>query len=249
MGMHAENDPQAARVRRFLTRASMQAALPYLVIGGLLGLGVLLAGRELEHHVGAIESWIAASGRWGIVAFVGLFVVASSILAPDSVLCLLAGALFGVNRGTAAVVAGSLLAASLQFLLSRRLLRARITRLIAARASLAAIQRAVTQREFRMQALLRLMPLNPATVNYLLGAAGVRFGGFLLASLAHVPILAIEVYFGHAGKHVARIAGAEKGTDRMHDLVLLGGVVVCVVALVLITRTARKALTAAVAEP
>ena len=73
-----------------------------------------------------------------------------------------------------AVVAGGLLASALQFTFARRLLRARIERTLAAKPSLAAIQPAVTQDELRLQLLLRLTPLNPATIRYLLGAAGVR---------------------------------------------------------------------------
>jgi hypothetical protein len=56
-------------------------------------------------------------------------------------------------------------------------LRARIQRALAARTSLAAIQRDVRRDEFRLQVLLRPTPLNPATINYPLGAAGVRFSG------------------------------------------------------------------------
>ena len=37
--------------------------------------------------------------------------------------------------------------------------------------------------EFHLQFLLRLTPLNPATLSYLLGAAGVRFWGFLIVGV------------------------------------------------------------------
>jgi uncharacterized membrane protein YdjX (TVP38/TMEM64 family) len=53
--------------------------------------------------------------------------------------------------------------------------------------SLATITRAVKGDEFRLQMLVRLTPLNPASVNYLLGAAGVRFSGFLVACLYSGP--------------------------------------------------------------
>ena len=115
--------------------------------------------------------------------FVGLFALATSVLLPDTVLCIIAGALFGLGWGVAAVLAGSFLAAAIQFALAHQLLRARIQRTLAARPSLAAIQRAVSRDEFRLQVLLRLTPLNPATISYLLGAAGVRFSGFLIAWL------------------------------------------------------------------
>ncbi len=168
---------------------------------------------------------------------------------PDTVLCIIAGALFGMAWGATAIVVGSLFAATLQFALSRRLLRARIERALLAKPSLAAIQQAVTQDELRLQVLLRLTPLNPATVSYLLGAAGIRFGGFLIACLALIPSLTIEVYFGHAGKHMARMAGGSARAGGLQDLVIIGGVVVGVIVMVLVSRMARKAVMQAVAEP
>jgi len=237
------------RLRRLLTRAGLRAALPYLVIGILLVIAIVVLGRELDHHITAIESWIGRLGPWGPIAFVALFVLATSLLIPDTVLCIIAGALFGMAWGAAAVVVGSLLAGALQFALSRRLLRARIEQVLAAKPSLAAIQRAVTHDELRLQLLLRVTPLNPATMSYLLGAAGVRFAGFMIACLALVPNLIIEVYFGHAGKHVARAAVGASKTSHLHDFAIIGGVVVCVVVMVLVSRIARKALMQAVAEP
>ncbi|MGB5606100.1 MAG: hypothetical protein WBN51_06230, partial [Gammaproteobacteria bacterium] len=71
---------------------------------------------------------------------------------PDTLLCIVAGGLFGMRWGAAAVVTGSLLAAAIQFAFAQQLLRSRIQR------TLAAIQRAVSRDEFRLQLLLRLMP-------------------------------------------------------------------------------------------
>jgi len=248
--VHSENIAEGAdRVRRLLTRASLRAALPYLAIGILLVIAIVVVGRDIDHHINAIESWIAQLGPWGALAFVVLFVVATSFLVPDTVLCIIAGALFGMVWGAAAVLAGSLLAGALQFALSRRLLRARIERTLLAKPSLAAIQRAVIHDELRLQVLLRLTPLNPATISYLLGAAGVRFAGFLIACLALAPNLIIEVYFGHAGKHMARMAGGGTKAGHLHDFAIIGGVVVGVIVMVLVSRMARKAVMQAVAEP
>jgi uncharacterized membrane protein YdjX (TVP38/TMEM64 family) len=247
--MHSvENTGAGDRVRRFLARAYSRAALPYLLAGLLLIVAIVVGGREIGHHINAIESWITKLGPWGVLAFVGLFTLATSFLLPDTVLCIIAGALFGLGWGVAAVIAGSVLAAALQFALSHKLMRARIQRTIAAKPSLAAIQRAVSRDEFRLQVLLRLTPLNPATISYLLGAAGVRFSGFLIACLALTPNLAIEVYFGHVGKYAARLAGSNARTDHLHDLAVIGGLAVCVAVMVLVSRMARKAVMQAVVE-
>lgn len=243
-----ENTEAIDRVQRFLARAYSRAALPYLTVGLLLIVAIVVAGREIEHHINSIESWITKLGPWGVFAFVGLFVLATSFLLPDTVLCIIAGALFGMFWGVAAVLAGSVLAGAMQFALSHKLLRARIQRTLASRPSLAAIQRAVSRDEFRLQVLLRLTPLNPATIIYLLGAAGVRSSEFMIAFLALTPNLVIEVYFGHVGKHAARLAGSDARTAHLHDLVIIGGFVVCVAVMVLVSRMARKAVMQAVAE-
>jgi uncharacterized membrane protein YdjX (TVP38/TMEM64 family) len=236
------------KVRAFFARAYSRAALPYLAAGLVLIVTILVAGREIEHHINAIESWISNLGPWGVLAFVGLFILATSFLLPDTVLCIIAGALFGMGWGLLAVMAGSLLAGAMQYELSRKLLRDRIQRMLAARPSLEAIQRAVIHDEFRLQVILRLTPLNPATINYLLGAAGVRFSGFLAACFALMPNLAIEVYFGHAGKQAARLVGSTAQTARLHDLAIIAGLAVCIAVMVIVSRMARKAVMQAVAE-
>jgi uncharacterized membrane protein YdjX (TVP38/TMEM64 family) len=247
--MHSEEKSEGVNaMRRFFTRARVRAALPYLATGLLLLIAIVVVGRDIDHHINAIESWIASLGPWGVLAFVGLFVLATSFLLPDTVLCIIAGALFGLGWGVAAVVAGSLLAGALQFALARQLLGVPIRRALAARPSLAAIQRAVNRDQFRLQVLLRLAPLNPATISYLLGATSVRFSGFLIGCLAMTPNLAIEVYFGHAGTHVARMAGGDARTAHLHDLAIIGGLAVCVIVMVLISKVARRAIMKAVAE-
>ena len=245
---NAENSEASDMVRRFFARANSRAALPYLAVGLLLIVAIVVGGREIEHHIKAIESCITKLGPWGVLGFVGLFALATSLLLPDTVLCIIAGALFGLGWGIGAVLAGSLLAAGIQFALAHQFLRAQIQRTLAARSSLAAIQRAVSRDEFRLQVLLRLTPLNPATISYLLGAAGVRFSGFLIACLALTPNLVVEVYFGYVGKHAARLAGSDAGTAHLHDLAIIGGLAVCALVVVFVSRMARKAVTQAVAE-
>jgi len=231
-----------------LTREYSRKAIPYLVVGLILSIVLVVGGREVEPHINVLESWISNLGPWGVLAFIGIYVVVTSLLVPESVLSIIAGALFGPSLGFMAVLTGSLVAATLQFALSRKLLRSRIQRIISSRPSLAAIQRAVKHNEFRLQVLLRLAPLNPASINYLLGAAGVRFFGFLIACLALTPHLLLEVYFGHVGKHAARLAGSTGTTTHLHDLALFGGLVAGVVVLIFISRLAHKAVSQAVTE-
>lgn len=235
-------------LKALLARVYSLAALPYLVATVLMVIAVVAGGREIVHHIRSIEAWIATLGPWGLAAFVALYVIASSCLFPDSILCIIAGAIFGLSWGIPAVIVGSLLASSLQFMLSRHLLKARIERILATRPSLAAVQGAVVHDEFRLQVLLRLTPLNPATVSYVLGATGVGFPGFIAACLALAPHLALAVYFGRVSKHATLLAGDSARTARLHDLMLVAGLLTCIVVMVVISKMARKALTQAVEQ-
>jgi uncharacterized membrane protein YdjX (TVP38/TMEM64 family) len=228
--------------------SSSRAVLLYAGMGLLLVIALVVVGDEIAHHIRAIDAGIASMGAWGVLAFVGLFVLATSVFMPETVLSIMAGALFGMAEGLAAVVAGGIAAATVQFLLSRRVLRPRIEKTLGSKPSLAAVQHAVMRSEIRIQTLLRLTPLNPATLNYLFGAAGVRFPGFLLASLAFLPHQVVEVYFGYAGRHVAKIVGRHGPAVYLHDIAVIGGLIVCIIALAFITRTARRAVAEAVAE-
>lgn len=236
------------RVRRRFRNADMEALVPYVLLGALLAVAIVVLGRDVRHHLVTIEGWVAARGAWGVVTFVALFVVVTSVLFPESALSIAAGALFGLTEGFGAVLVASFLAAAVQFALARGLLRNRIERILERKPSLAAFQQAALGDETRLQTLLRLTPLNPASISYAMGAAGVRFPGFLLACLGMVPTLFLEVYFGYAGKHVARIAGRSVRAMLVHDAVVFAGLAASVLVVVMVSRMARKAVVEAVAE-
>jgi uncharacterized membrane protein YdjX (TVP38/TMEM64 family) len=227
---------------------SIRTVLLYAGMGLLLVVAIVVLGKEIGHHIRAIDSWIAGFGPLGVLAFIGFFVLATSFFVPETLLSIMAGALFGMMEGLAAVVIGGIAAATVQFLLSRRILRPRIEKSLASKPPLAAIRSAVMQSEIRIQTLLRLTPLNPATLNYLFGASGIRFPVFLLASLAFLPHQVVEVYFGFAGRHIAKIASRAGQIMYIRDAVVLGGLIMSIIALVFIALTARRAVAAAIAE-
>jgi len=166
----AADSASGGQFRRFMTKINTLASLPYVFVGLLLIVIIFSGGRAIEHHIGSIETWIIELGPWGIFAFIGIFALATSLFLPESMLCIIAGVLFGVGRAFPAVVIASLLAGAIQYALARKLLRLRIQRKLATKPSLKLIQNAVLRDEFRLQLLLRLTPLNPATISYLLGS-------------------------------------------------------------------------------
>lgn len=239
--------PQQTRRRHLLLR-EIRALAPFAIAVILLLVAMVLLGQEAERHMDAIEAWIARLGALGMLVFVLLVVIGTTLLVPESLFGLAAGALFGLMWGIAVMLAGNLLACALQFALARRWLRGPIQQALDSRPLLRAIQKAVVRDEVRLQAMLRLTPLNPALVNYLLGAAGVRFAGFMLLSPLLASHFALEVYLGHAGKQLLEHGLAGPPAEEAHTWLAYAAGIVGIAAIVMVSRTAHRAVLRALSE-
>jgi uncharacterized membrane protein YdjX (TVP38/TMEM64 family) len=234
-----------ARQHGLWAASTAQAVLPYVVTGLALVAAVLILGEDVGHHIRRMEGRIEGLGPAAIFAFALLYAVASSIFVPDTLLGIVAGASFGFTRGLAAAAMGSVVGAMLQFAISRYFARPAIRRMVATRPTLLRIQSAVLTRELKLQCLIRLTPLNRALTSYALGAAGVSFGKFLLSLVALLPTLCLEVYFGYAGKHLAKVTSGAVHPMLLHDVTLAAGLVVAATVMVIVSREARRAVQAA----
>jgi len=227
-------DPEPGRGLRHLWT---KVALGALLIGSVAGLG-----RDFAHHLPTLEDWIASQGTRGYVVFIAAVVVCTSLFVPDTVFAIMGGVLFGVLGGTIAVVVASLLTAAVDFAISRQFLRVRVSQWLKANPRLAAIERAVKREGLRFQFMLRLTPINPATLSYVLGATHTRFSTFLAASLGLIPGLFVEVYFGYVTKHLAKVAGKVGEYSAVHTPLIVAGLAACVTVLLFVTRLVRRAL-------
>jgi uncharacterized membrane protein YdjX (TVP38/TMEM64 family) len=234
-----ENNKKALQ---FWRQVNIRALIPYLAFGILFIAFIIILGEEIDHHLNIIERWISNLGLLGVLFYVLLFVFLTSMFFPDTVMGIVAGTLFGLKLGVLAVFAGFLVGSAVQFWLSHHLLKDRIEKKIASRPNLSAIQRAVRGQEMRLQLLLRLTPISPAMLSYLLGVSGVRFLSFIIACIVHFPVFFLEVYFGYAGKHIARMAGRSEVTVVMHDILVIGGLITAILAVLIISRMARQAI-------
>src|SRR2546430_17027937 len=90
-----------------------------------VGIGIVLA-LKYSHVQDLLKSaldWIGKLGPWGPVIFVGLYVVATVLFVPGSVLTLGAGAVVGVVLGWVCVSIGATLGATAAFPVGRYLAR------------------------------------------------------------------------------------------------------------------------------
>jgi uncharacterized membrane protein YdjX (TVP38/TMEM64 family) len=219
------------------TRTELKIAL-----GVVLLLVAVALGRAFGHHIPAFEEWIAAQGTWGYVIFLGVVVLGTSIFVPDTVFAIAAGALFGIPGGTSIMVVASLLTAAVNYTVARLFLQKLVGAWLARKPQLAAIARAVDREGLRFQFLLRLTPVNPVSVSYILGAAGTRFGNFMVACLGLTPALFVEVYFGYVAKHVAKASGKASEHSNLHMALTIAGLIACASVLIYTVRLARRAI-------
>jgi uncharacterized membrane protein YdjX (TVP38/TMEM64 family) len=229
-------------MKRFWRRVHIRALIPYLVFGVLIIAAIIILGEEIDHHLIVVEGWISNLGLFGVLVYILLFVIMTSAFFPDTIMGIIAGTLFGLKFGSIAVFAGFLVGSAFQYWLSSHLLKDRIEHMVASKPNLLSIQQAVRQQEFRLQLLLRLTPISPVMLSYILGVSGVKFLGFLIACIVHFPIFFLEVYFGYAGKHIARMAGRSELSVVMDDVLVIGGLISAIVVVFLVSRKARQAI-------
>jgi uncharacterized membrane protein YdjX (TVP38/TMEM64 family) len=214
-----------------------------------VGVGLLLlvlaawAGLHYGHRLPELERWISGHGALGYLVFIAVVVICTSLFVPDTVFALLAGVLFGLGWGAAAIMVASLLTACVDFGISRYFLGARGRRWLDANPKLTAIEQAATREGLPFLFMLRLTPISPVTVSYVLGVTRTRFTTFFLANFGLLPVLFVEVYFGYMAKHAAKLTGGVAEHSGLHLAVNFGGLAACVVFLLYVTKVARRALT------
>src|SRR5215813_15007018 len=91
------------------------------LVYALAGVAIVLALKyfHVQDLLKAALDWIGKLGPLGLVMFVGLYVVATVLFIPGSVLTLRAGAVFGVALGAVCVSISATLRATAAFLVGR----------------------------------------------------------------------------------------------------------------------------------
>jgi len=229
-------------MRHVWQRGRTRRIIAYTIFSVLLIIAISVLREEIEHHISIIEKWMSDVGLLGVLVYIFIFMLLTSAFLPDTVMSIIAGALFGLKSGIIAVFAGALAGSAFQYYLGRRVLRGPIERLVASKPSLASIRKAVVRRGLHLQILLRMTPVSPVMVSYLLGASGVRFSAFMIACCGLLPTLFVEVYSGYAGRHIAQMAGRSKFSVAVQDIMVIGGLISTVIVLIGISRKARKAI-------
>ncbi len=183
---------------------------------------------------------VADLGIWAPLVFVVIYVAATVLLIPGSVLTLGAGAVFGLGWGLLWVTLGANLGAQASFLTGRYLARDWVTRKIAGNAAFRALDQAVAEEGWKIVGLTRLSPAFPFTLlNYAFGLTRVSLRHYALATFfGMMPGTVLYVYLGAIAKAGIKSEGRTPGQWAM----LIVGLLATVAVTAFVTRLARKAL-------
>jgi len=205
--------------------------------------GVLIAVAKYFHVQELLKQaldWVGQLGPLGPMIFIALYVMATVLFVPGSVLTLGAGAVFGVVWGSVYVSIAATLGATCAFLVGRYLARDAIARKIEGNDRFAAIDKAVANEGWKIVGLTRLSPVFPFTLlNYAFGITRVKLGHYVLASwIGMIPGTVMYVYVGS----LAKAASGER-TRTTGEWALYGvGMLATVVVTLFVTRIAKQAL-------
>ena len=190
--------------------------------------------------------WIRDAGAVGSLAFMAIYVAATVLFLPASVLTLGAGAVFGVFSGAAHVIVAATIGANLSFLIGRYLARERVAKLIEGNAKFKAIDEAVGQEGWKIIGLIRLSPAFPFNVlNYALGLTQVSFIDNLIGTAGIIPGTFMYVYIGSLAGSLATIGTETELAPEAQTaqwVIRIIGLIATIAVTVYVTRVARKAL-------
>ncbi len=224
-----------------LASAVRWASIAAIVVSLVLLVRMLPATAALR----AISGWVEGAGFLGVLAFAGVYLVATVLALPGLILTVTAGVVFGLLWGTVAVSIGSTLGVAATFLIGRYLARDAVAKRIQRYPRFAAVDRAVGEGGWKVVVLLRLSPVVPFNLqNYLYGLTALRFWPCVLASwAAMLPGTFLYVYLGYAGRTgIEAATGAETERTAGEWALLAVGLVATLVVTVYVTRLARRAM-------
>lgn len=188
--------------------------------------------------------WISNLGPMAGVIFAAIYITATILFLPGSILTLGAGVIFGVIKGSIAVSIASTLGATAAFLIGRYLARGWVSNKISGNEKFSAIDDAVAREGWKIVLLTRLSPVFPFNMlNYAFGLTKVSLKHYFWASwIGMLPGTVMYVYIGSLAGDLA-ILGTGERKRTLGEWILYGvGLLATIAVTVYVTRLARKAL-------
>lgn len=169
--------------------------LLYLAIG--LGLAFCLRYIDLKATLVPVLKWVDSLGFWGAIAFAALYIIATAMCLPGSILALAGGVLFGKLWGSLIVFMSAIIGAYIAFNLSRYYMRDRIEKRWR-KHRYSKIINQIADGGWKIACLLHLSPIIPFNlINYALGASKISQKDFLVATFIGIlPGVLLYAFIG-----------------------------------------------------
>ncbi len=209
---------------------------------GLVSVGIFFPVGEL---LLAVAQKTRSSGVIGAIVFGLLYVAATIAFLPASLLTIIAGFSYGIDGAIAVVWPASVIGATIAFTLGRYIARDWVSKQVAKRPNLAAINVALAGRAFWVIFLLRLSPLVPFNVlNYFLGITRSTVGAYVLAtSIGMLPGIFLYTYVGSVVTDAAAVlSGNRPDAGPWGTLLFVLGLIATFAVTFYISRAAKRSL-------
>lgn len=160
-----------------------------------------------RENLNALKEMVENQGVWAPLVFIGLYIGATILFLPGTILTLLAGLIFGIWEGTLHVVIGANVGALAAFLIARYLGRSAVEGFLRRDPRIGRLDERIRTGGFMVVLWLRLVPLFPYNLlNYALGLTHVRLKDYLSANLLGMfPAIFVYVSLGNAASQFSLI--------------------------------------------
>lgn len=177
-----------------------------LLVALAAAIAIAVGYRDLL-DAAALESWVQGAGVAAPLLFMAIYILATVLFLPGSVLTLAGGALFGPVWGTFYNLTGATIGATIAFFISRYLASDWVSRKAGGRTK--QLVNGVEAEGWRFVAFVRLVPLFPFNLlNYALGLTRINAWHYVITSyIAMLPGAIAYTYLGYVGREA--IAGSE----------------------------------------
>ncbi len=238
-----------ARLSRTLVKSWVRRKFWFrlsLGLGLALLLALLLRPGSLCYLLCAALLWVQAQGAAGVIAYIGIYNLATVLFVPGALLTLGGGAIYGVVWGSVYALGAATLGATLAFAIGRYLARGAVCRRLRLHPHFQALDAAVTRSGFKIVLLTRLSPILPFNLlNYAYGVTNVSLKHYLMGSLGMVPGTLMYVYLGALAGDIATLGSQPYLTPQaqiIQGLLHFLGLVATAAATLAIARRARHTL-------
>lgn len=224
----------------------MAAPSTRLIVAAVVALVLFAAALFLPvgRWLLSVVDYVRDAGAIGFVLYMVIYVAATVLFIPGSILTMAAGFLYGVSGGMALVVPAAIVGATLAFLLGRSVARDAVAERVATTRWFRAVDDVTGSDGFKIVLLLRLSPVVPfSLINYALGVTKVRTRDYVVASaIGILPGTLLYVYLGSVVTTAAQLLKGGGDSGVWGRVLFWGGLVATLVVTVLITRLARRRL-------